>query len=242
MFEQAMLSHPRKPWTLGASLTLQCAIVGSLVLYSAIHVDTLPLISMRHLELPMPAAPKPVVLVPIPNGVHRSGSLTVGPKPFIAPSHIPTSIVMTDDGESETPVLANQLGSTIGSSFIGILGMLPSSHAMPVAPQPVAVAVQPKAATTPLRLGGLVMEAKIVKRVLPLYPTLAKNMRISGKVHLMSIIAKDGTVQKLELIDGHPLLVQAAMDAVRQWVYRPTTLNGDPVDVIAPIEVNFILK
>jgi protein TonB len=85
------------------------------------------------------------------------------------------------------------------------------------------------------------MEAKILKRVIPVYPPLAKNARISGKVHLMSIIAKDGTIQKLEVLDGHPLLVGAALEAVRQWIYRPTLLNGEPVDVMAPIEVNFTL-
>ncbi len=85
-------------------------------------------------------------------------------------------------------------------------------------------------------------DAMIVKRVMPLYPPLAKASRVSGKVHLMGIIGKDGTIQNLQVIDGHPLLMKAAVDAVKQWIYRPTTLNGDPVDVIAPIEVNFVLN
>ena len=106
--------------------------------------------------------------------------------------------------------------------------------------QPIAHAQAAKQ-DAPLRLGGNVMEAKILRRVMPVYPQLAKNARVSGKVHLMSIIAKDGTIQKLEVIDGHPLLIGAAMAAVKQWIYRPTLLNGEPVDVIAPIEVNFTL-
>jgi len=86
-----------------------------------------------------------------------------------------------------------------------------------------------------------VMEAKIIRRVLPVYPPLARAARIQGKVHLMGIIGKDGTVQNVRAVDGHPLLIPAAIDAVRQWVYRPTLLSGEPVDVITPIEVNFIL-
>ena len=58
----------------------------------------------------------------------------------------------------------------------------------------------------------------------------------------MGIIGKDGVIQNLQVIDGHPLLVKAAVDAVKQWLYRPTTLNGRPVDVMAPIEVNFVLQ
>ncbi len=58
----------------------------------------------------------------------------------------------------------------------------------------------------------------------------------------MGVIGKDGTVQQLQLVDGHPLLTQSALDAVRQWIYRPTLLNGDPVEVVAPIEVKFLLN
>jgi protein TonB len=60
-------------------------------------------------------------------------------------------------------------------------------------------------------------------------------------VHLSAVIGKDGTIQNLEVIDGHPLLVQSALDAVRQWVYKPTLLNGQPVEVVTQIDVNFTL-
>jgi protein TonB len=92
-----------------------------------------------------------------------------------------------------------------------------------------------------MRVGGGVQMAKLVKKVIPEYPPLAKTARISGVVHLLGVIAKDGTIQNLQLIGGHPLLARAALEAVRQWVYRPTLLNGQPVEVIAPIDVNFTL-
>ena len=83
--------------------------------------------------------------------------------------------------------------------------------------------------------------AKLIRKVIPEYPVLAKGARISGVVHLIGIIAKDGTIRNLQLIGGHPILARAALEAVEQWVYEPTLLNGEPVEVIAPIEVSFTL-
>ena len=77
---------------------------------------------------------------------------------------------------------------------------------------------------------------------MPAYPPLAKQARVSGTVRLIGVIAKDGTMQQLQMVSGHPLLVQAALDAVRQWLYRPTLLNGQAVEVIAPIDVIFTLS
>ncbi len=84
--------------------------------------------------------------------------------------------------------------------------------------------------------------AKIIKKVIPTYPPLARQARVSGTVQLVGIIAKDGTIQQLQVASGHPLLVKAALDAVRQWIYRPTLLNGQAVEVIAPIDVIFSLS
>ena len=84
--------------------------------------------------------------------------------------------------------------------------------------------------------------ASLINRVQPVYPPLARQTRISGTVRLHAIISKSGAVQQLEVISGHPLLVQAALDAVRQWRYRPTTLNGEPVEVDTTIDVIFSLN
>jgi protein TonB len=81
----------------------------------------------------------------------------------------------------------------------------------------------------------------IITRVLPIYPDIAKRARISGRVKLMGVISKAGRIEQLSVLEGHPMLVAAAIEAVKHWVYRPTLLNGQPVDVIAPIEVNFTL-
>ena len=84
-------------------------------------------------------------------------------------------------------------------------------------------------------------EAKLLHQVIPVYPRLARAARVSGIVRLVGVIARDGTVRNLRVVSGHPLLVAAALSAVRQWVYRPTILNGKPVEVICPIEVRFKL-
>jgi protein TonB len=94
----------------------------------------------------------------------------------------------------------------------------------------------------PLRVGGNVQAARIVNRVQPVYPPLARQTRISGTVRLHAIIGKDGAIKELEVLNGHPLLQQAALDAVRQWRYQPTLLNGEAVDVDTTIDVIFSLN
>jgi len=83
--------------------------------------------------------------------------------------------------------------------------------------------------------------AKLIRKVIPQYPALARQIRVSGVVHLIGIISKDGKIENLQLVSGHPMLAAAAMEAVKQWIYQPTLLDGKPVEVIAPIEVKFTL-
>lgn len=101
------------------------------------------------------------------------------------------------------------------------------------------VAQATAAATAP---SGTAMPATLLSQVKPVYPAEAKAARVEGSVSFNAIIAKDGTVKDLQLSSGHPLLVQAAMDAVKQWVYKPTLLNGEPVEVQTKIDVNFSLS
>lgn len=93
-----------------------------------------------------------------------------------------------------------------------------------------------------IRVGGNVQQTMLVSQPHPTYPPEAKAARIQGVVELQAIIGTDGTVKNLSVIQGHPLLAQAALDAVKQWVYKPTLLNGDPVEVQTIIDVNFTLS
>ena len=86
------------------------------------------------------------------------------------------------------------------------------------------------------------MEANLVHRVQPAYPPLARAARIQGPVVLQAVISKSGTIENLQVLNGHPMLVRSALDAVRQWRYRPYFLNGEPVEVETQITVNFILS
>jgi TonB family protein len=92
-----------------------------------------------------------------------------------------------------------------------------------------------------LRVGGNVQHTKLISQARPQYPVEAKQARIQGVVKLYALIGKDGTIQTLNLISGHPLLAPAAVEAVKQWVYQPTLLNGNPVEVATQIDVNFTL-
>jgi TonB family protein len=96
--------------------------------------------------------------------------------------------------------------------------------------------------TGPIRVGGNVQAARALYKVPPEYPKEARKKGISGTVRLHVIVAKDGSIKQLEVVSGHPLLQQAALDAVRQWRYQPTLLNGAPVEVDTTIDVIFALN
>jgi len=93
-----------------------------------------------------------------------------------------------------------------------------------------------------IRVGGNAEQANLVQKVQPIYPPDAKANRIQGLVRFSVVIGKDGRVQNLTLVSGDPVLAQAAKDAVQQWVYKPTLLNGDPVEVMTQVDVNFTLS
>jgi TonB family protein len=93
-----------------------------------------------------------------------------------------------------------------------------------------------------IRVGGNVQEHNLISRVDPVYPTLALQARIQGTVRFSAIVGKDGRIVNLQLVSGHPLLVAAAQEAARQWVYKPTLLNGEPVEVVTQLDVNFQLQ
>ena len=101
--------------------------------------------------------------------------------------------------------------------------------AVPVEPQTVNV-VEP-APPQRIRVGGNVQQARLISQPKPIYPPIAKQARIQGTVQMAAVIDRNGAVQQLEVISGHPLLVPAALEAVKDWVYEPTLLDNKPVEV-----------
>ena len=104
---------------------------------------------------------------------------------------------------------------------------------LPSAPPPPAV---------PIRVAGQVAATKLLNQTRPVYPPLARQARVQGTVRLEAVIDKEGSITELKLISGHPLLIEAAMNAVKQWHYEPTLLNGVTVEIITAIDVNFTMR
>src|SRR4051794_22951660 len=136
-----------------------------------------------------------------------------------APKTVPKEIKMiveSDEPPSAAGVVGGIPGGVAGGALSGILG------GAPIGPPPPKPAEKPKAPTAPIRVGGNVQQANLIKQPKPLYPPLAKAARVQGTVKFTAKISKDGTIQELQLLSGPPLLVQAAQQAVQQWQYKPT--------------------
>jgi protein TonB len=131
-----------------------------------------------------------------------------------------------------TGVVGGVPGGVPGGQMGGVLGSIISSSNAPV----------PHVATPQrVRVSQGVTSGLLLRRVNPTYPPLARTARIQGRVLLQAQISKSGDIQNLQVISGHPMLIQSALDAVKQWKYRPYLLNGEAVEVDTTIEVNFTL-
>jgi len=149
------------------------------------------------------------------------------------PSAIPINVVIFREPELPPDVTNNLSMNGIFTNIPGqeIIGS--NSPAFPSPPKPTG--------PTRIKQGGIVTAASILSQTRPVYPALASQAHIQGNVILHAIIGKDGRVVQLEVMSGHPLLVQAALDAVKQWLYKPTLLDGDPVEVDTTITVTFTM-
>jgi protein TonB len=240
------VGRTHKSWTVALSFLAQFGAVGVLVLIPLIWTDVLPKATLvNFLQAPAPPPPPPPPPPPAPVvKVQRVAPRQFDAGRLMAPREIPKQVAMiTEDAlppSVNTGVVGGVPGGIPGGVAGGVVGGI-NVAPPPPPPPPKVVEVKPKE-TGPRKIGGDVMLAKRVKMVTPQYPTLAKSARIQGAVHFKAIISKDGTIQKLELITGHPLLVPNARDAVLQWVYQPTMLNQEPVDVETDITVNFTLQ
>jgi TonB family protein len=104
------------------------------------------------------------------------------------------------------------------------------------------VGAPPPPAPAPQRIGSVLAPANLIKQVSPIYPPEARAARVQGVVLLQVKIEKQGSVANVQVVSGHPLLTQAAIDAVNQWRYQPVLLNGEPIEVITTVTVNFVMQ
>lgn len=244
MFEDMVECSPKrkktnKPWTVVVSMILQVLFVSILLLIPLIYTEALPRTLMATLLVAPPPPPPPppppaAAIIKVKPTVHliQAGKL-------IQPKAIPKDVKIIKE-EAEPPdvgfsavggVPGGIPGGSAGGVIGGVLGGMAGSNLPP-----------PPKTVSRLKVGGNVQAAMLLNKVQPVYPPLARQTRVFGTVKLHAIIGKDGTVQQLEVLSGHPLLVQAALDAVRQWRYRPTLLNTEPVDVDTTIDVIFSLN
>jgi periplasmic protein TonB len=211
--------------TLPIAYMIEVVIIGVMVIVPLIYTDALPAAQlMTFLAAPPPPPPPPPPPAAAPPVVVHQVSMA---ELMRAPTVIPKTITKVNDKPQSTSVgvPGGVAGGVPGGSMSGVIGGMLSSMAPPPPPPPQAPVPQR------IRVGGEVELAKVIYRPEPEYPPLAKMAHVQGVVRLSAVIAKDGTIKDLKVINGHPLLVQAALAAVQQWRFQPTLLNGQPVEV-----------
>jgi protein TonB len=239
MFEQSLLldhSGGRKTATFAASLTAQLLVAGVLLIAPLLYHDVLPALRMPEIAPVLTMWRPPETPVAESHPVARSSGLS-SPNVF----HPPT--VLHPNYPQAAGMIIVDYDAPALPANPGVALPMGTSITLPRFDGPRATTSDvTKPPEAPVLVGGAVQAAKLLKQVVPMYPQTARQLRISGTVHLLGIIAKDGTIQRLQALSGHPLLRQAAIEAVSHWVYRPTVLNGQPVEVEAPIDVIFTLR
>jgi len=240
VFEQSILipNRPGKSWSFFASASAELVAISLAILIPLARTNHLPDFHSKSVTVAAPTKP----LEPQPVVTHATGSAiySVSQRRIFIPR--PTESSLSNRITSTEFVSIDPTGTIDLAGPRRTDGILLETFAtMPTVAGPSHPPVVEIAHAGPIRVSGGVQMAKLVKKVIPEYPPLAKTARVSGVVHLLGVIAKDGTIQNLQVIAGHPLLTRAALEAVRQWIYQPTLLNGQPVEVIAPIDVNFTL-
>jgi periplasmic protein TonB len=239
MFEDSLIESGNKLKTKRGrtstfAFVIQAIIIGIMVLIPLLFTEALPktqLMTFLVAPPPPPPPPPPPAAVKIVKQVQTeiiNGQLRT-------PTKIPKKVEMIKEEEAPPPstgVVGGVPGGVPGGSMGGVMGSI-------IGGTPVAV---PKVAVQRVRVSQGVTQGMVIHRVNPTYPPLARTARVQGAVVLAAIIGKDGAIQNLHVISGHPLLTQSALDAVKQWRYKPYILNGEPVEVDTQITVNFTLS
>lgn len=241
MFEDSLIESGNKLKTKrGRTSTLafvfQAIIIGVMVLIPLLFTEALPKTQlMTFLVAPPPPPPPPPPAEPV--HVVKKVETDIINNQLRTPTKIPKKVEMIKEEEAPPPQMAGVVGGVPGGvpggSLNGVMGGIISST-------PVAV---PRVAVQRVRVSQGVTQGMVIRRVQPQYPQMAKIARVQGAVVLAAVIGKDGAIQNLHVISSaSPLLNQSAIDAVKQWRYKPYILNGEPVEVDTTVTVNFSLS
>lgn len=242
MIESKLSKTPRRKLNFLLSGVLHLSLIATVVLFSSFLPETGA--DLRVVFTPPPLAGSVIHRgnsEPLP--VHEPRRGKPGTE-MTVPSQIPGQISQ-EPGPHQPPFICDNCGGENPNLPLGIgngneNGISETSLALspPSLPPPVHQLSRP---TRPHPVGGAVQNANLISQVKPVYPHAAIIARIQGLVILEAIISRQGLVENLRVVSGNPLLVPAALDAVKQWRYRPTLLNGEPVEVETTITVSFAL-
>jgi protein TonB len=242
MFEDSLIESgnrlkTKRGRTSTIAFIVQILIIGVMILIPLMFTEALPkAMTMTFLAAPPPPPPPP----PPPAAVKivKAVETDIVNNQLRTPTKIPKKVEMIKEEDTPPPQMAGVVGGVPGGvpggQMGGVIGGIISST-------PVAI---PKVATPQrVRVSAGVTQGLKIKNVNPVYPQMAKIARVQGAVVLAAVIGKDGTIQNLHVLStASPLLNQAAIDAVKEWRYRPYILNGEPVEVDTQITVNFTLS
>jgi len=252
LFEDSLLEtgggqRRRMAWATFASLVLQCFLVSVLILVPLWFTEVLPkqqLVTFLVAPAPPPPPPPPAAPASAAVKVVKVATDIVNGQ-LRTPGRIPEKVQMIKEAEAPPPiattggVIGGVPGGIPGGQLRGVIGGIISASsnlaAVPKLSKPAPIVQR-------VRVSQGVTKGMLIYRIEPAYPPLAREARIHGVVVLTAIIDKDGNVQNLQLVSGHPMLAPAAIEAVKQWRYKPFLLNGQPLEVETTVTVTFRLQ
>jgi protein TonB len=244
MFEDSLIESggrlkTKRGLTTTISVIFQIGLLMVMILIPLIFTEALPKQQLMTFLVAPPPPPPPPPPAAAPVRVVKQIQTDIVNGQLRTPTKIPEKVQMIKEEEAPPPAMASTgvvggvPGGVPGGQMGGVIGGIISSTPMAV----------PKVATpTRVRVSQGVSTGLLVRKVNPNYPPLARQARIQGQVLLQAEISKDGSIQNLRLISGHPMLAPAAIEAVKQWKYKPYLLNGEPVEVETQVQVNFTLS
>lgn len=232
MMESDPESRTRAKWlrgkSLAVSLVIEAAVLAALLIVPLLASNVLPPVFMVTPAPPYLGDTRPIERASPGTAQHLASLI------FLPNAERPALRRAADHFGEAPPTIGDGFGPS--GPLSGVPGGERNGAAISLAPPPAA------APAKPLRQSEVVMAARLIRRIQPEYPRIAWLMRLAGTVRLRAIIGTDGSVQQLEVLSGNPILARVAVEAIRQWRYEPTRLNGLPVEVETNITVKFVLN